>query len=108
MMVALHLGGQRPQQLLRLEWGDVGLGARELVLYDGKGRRQQPRVHRLPLSYPVRAILKRRSAVAPYERPVFVGAHRSTPMHVVADISAALVQQGLAFEPFEARDIRRT
>jgi integrase len=108
LMLALYLGGQRIEQLLRLEWGDVDLAARELVLYDGKGRRVQARVHPLPLSYPVLAILTRRSALAPYDRRVFVTAHPTTLTHTVADISAALVSQGLVYEPFELRDIRRT
>jgi integrase len=108
LTVALYLGGQRIEQLLRLEWGDVDIGARELVLYDGKGRRVHARVHPLPLSYPVRAILKRRSALAPYDRRVFVTAHPTTLTHTVADISAALVGRGLVYEPFELRDIRRT
>jgi hypothetical protein len=50
------------------------------------------------------AILQRRSALAQYERRVFV----TTLTHVVGNISAAMVEAREAREPFELRDIRRT
>jgi integrase len=106
--VALYLGGQRPMQLLRLEWADVDLGAAEMTLYDGKGRRAQARAHVLPLTSVPLAILQRRNVLAPYEARVFATAHPSTLTHAVADISAALVHEGIAREPFELRDLRRT
>lgn len=44
----------------------------------------------------------------PYEPRVFVGAHPTSLSHAVTDISEALIKQGLVYEPFELRDIRRT
>jgi integrase len=108
LTVALYLGGQRPMQLLRLEWADVHLGAAEVTLYDGKGRRPQARAHVLPLTSVPLAILQRRSVLAPFEPRAFATAHPSTLTHAAAEISAALVHKGIAREPFELRDIRRT
>ena len=50
ILLSLFLGGQRSAQLVRLKPGDVDLNAREITLYDGKGARQNPRTHRLPLT----------------------------------------------------------
>jgi integrase len=108
LTAALYLGGQRPTQLLRLKWADVDLGAREVTLYDGKGRRVQARPHVLPLTPLPLAILQRRSSLAAIEPRVFATAHPTTLTKVVGDISAALAHEGIAREPFELRDLRRT
>ena len=50
ILLSLYLGGQRTAQLIRLKPNDVDLEAGELTLYDGKGNRQVPRVHLLPLT----------------------------------------------------------
>ncbi len=57
LKLALLLGGQRAAQLLRLRRADVDLQGGTLRLYDGKGRRKQPRVHELPLTADALAIL---------------------------------------------------
>ena len=46
-LIALYAGGQRISQLLR---GSVSLDGSGLVLMDGKGRRAQPRLHRIPIA----------------------------------------------------------
>ena len=49
LRLALYAGGQRIAQLLRARLRDWDPEAKTLLLYDGKGRRQQPRPHLLPL-----------------------------------------------------------
>lgn len=51
----LLLGGQRVQQLARLTAADVN--GETLQLVDRKGKREEPRIHLLPLTKPVRAEL---------------------------------------------------
>ncbi|WP_153144908.1 integrase family protein [Dechloromonas sp. H13] len=46
-LIALYAGGQRISQLLR---GSVSLDGSVLILMDGKGRRTQPRLHRIPIT----------------------------------------------------------
>ncbi len=46
-LIALYAGGQRISQLLR---GSVSLDGSALILMDGKGRRVQPRLHRIPIT----------------------------------------------------------
>ena len=46
-LIALYAGGQRISQLLR---GSVSLDGSALILMDGKGRRVQPRLHRIPIA----------------------------------------------------------
>jgi integrase len=58
LLIGLLLGAQRPEQLLRLKVSDVDLPAQVLRLYDGKGRRKQPREHELPLTDQAMSILK--------------------------------------------------
>lgn len=45
-LIALYAGGQRITQLLR---GTVSLDGSALILMDSKGRRAQPRLHRIPI-----------------------------------------------------------
>ncbi len=46
-LIALYAGGQRLSQLLR---ASVALDGSALILMDGKGRRTQPRLHRIPIA----------------------------------------------------------
>ena len=48
LLLSLALGGQRPAQLLQATAADLDDGI--IQLHDAKGRRQQPRVHVLPLT----------------------------------------------------------
>jgi len=47
--LAVLLGGQRCQQLLRVKVLNVDLDAATIRLFDGKGNRETPRLHLLPL-----------------------------------------------------------
>ena len=49
-LLSMHLGGQRTAQLLRALTGDVDLTGRTITLRDKKGKREQARVHVLPLT----------------------------------------------------------
>lgn len=62
LLVALLTGGQRPTQLLRASRGDVDLGARTIMLRDGKGRRRVARLHVLPLEPEALALVRGRGA----------------------------------------------
>lgn len=46
-LIALFAGGQRVAQLLR---ASVALDGKTLLIMDGKGRRTQPRLHRIPIN----------------------------------------------------------
>lgn len=56
--LALVLGGQRPQQVLRLPRADVDMEAALVTLLDPKGRRSTPRRHTLPLGRDAAALMK--------------------------------------------------
>ncbi|MBS0426665.1 MAG: integrase family protein [Proteobacteria bacterium] len=124
LMLQIALGGQRFQQMLRAEWkdlrpaswheGNTEVDGRTLTLYDPKGRRAQPRPHALPvapdgLAQPVLAEL---ATITPAPGPIFASGEATmrheTLSAAVADISAAMVADGTASEPFRASDIRRT
>ena len=50
LLLSLVLGGQRPEQLLRVTVTDIDLDDGIIQLRDAKGRRQQPRLHVLPVT----------------------------------------------------------
>ena len=113
VLLSLHLGGQRSAQLVRLKPADVDLAARVLTLYDGKGARQIPRVHRLPLTESAAAIVERllkQNGEKPFLITLNGKVHvrTETLSEVITAISAALVAEKIAREPFELRDLRRT
>jgi integrase len=108
LTVALYLGGQRIDQLLRLTWAQVDLSGATVTLFDPKERRDQPREHVLPLTTVPLGILKRRHQLAAFHRRVFATATSSAMGRRVAKISAALTEARIARSPFELRDIRRT
>jgi hypothetical protein len=56
--LAALLGGQRPTQLLRARVVDFDAERETLMLFDGKGRRTQPREHLLPLTGAALPIVK--------------------------------------------------
>lgn len=113
VLLSLYLGGQRSAQLVRLKPGDVDLGAREVTLFDAKGARQNPRVHRLPLTDRAAEIVGRlidTNGDKPFLITLNGKVHvrTETLSAVVTDISAAMVKDRTAREPFELRDLRRT
>lgn len=58
LQLALLLGGQRIAQIVRLTRADIDLSAGFLTLRDPKGKREQPRVHELPITSAAMAILR--------------------------------------------------
>jgi integrase len=111
LLALLHLGGQRPAQLLRSRPADVDLSAATLTLFDPKGSRHEPRRHVLPLTKDAAAILKRRvDAKGEYlfssdgKRALRV----ETLSVLVTEIATAMVKEKKAREAFTMRDLRRT
>lgn len=113
VLLTLYLGGQRSAQLVRLKPGDVDIEAAMLTLYDPKGSRQQPRVHRLPLTARAAGIVKS-LLEANADKPFLitlngkVHVRTETLSEVVTSIAAKMVTDKTAREPFELRDLRRT
>jgi integrase len=113
VQLALLLGGQRPQQLLRLRSIEVDLSLGTITLYDGKGARRQPRRHVLPLVKEASAILERRLGETPAEVPLFSTDGRTqmrieTLTVLIRRISREMVKAKEAREAFQLRDLRRT
>ncbi|MGA8147287.1 MAG: tyrosine-type recombinase/integrase [Gallionellaceae bacterium] len=113
ILLTLYLGGQRSAQLVRLKPGDVDMSAREITLYDGKGARQNPRVHKLPLTERAAVIVKRLLDLNG-DKPFLitlngkVHVRTETLSAVVTGICAEMMKEKTAREPFELRDLRRT
>lgn len=111
--VCICMGGQRPTQLLRLRRTEVDLSAQIITLYDPKGRRQQPRLHVVPLTKRASQILERRIVDLTGNAPVFStdgrsGLDRGTLTNYVTAIADDMVKAKEAHEHFTLRDIRRT
>ncbi len=115
LRLALLLGGQRLQQLLRVEAADVDVDALVITLRDGKGARKQPRIHALPLCDDALSIvtpLIERARATP-SRLLFSndgrrGVTLETLSTAVHSICAVMVKAGTASAPFQMRDLRRT
>ena len=113
LMLALLAGGQRMAQLLRARVADWDQGAQTLRLWDGKGKRADPREHLLPLgpraAALVEGLIQRARERSDDPNPsLFLSTGKaqvveSTPGKRVSGIAASM--KG---EPFDLRDIRRT
>lgn len=114
LSVCFMLGGQRPAQLLRARPASVDLSGQTLTLLDGKGSRDEPREHIVPLTKKPLAILRRLLEELPDGAPVLFtndgkrALRPETVSELVTEISAAMVKAKESREPFELRDIRRT
>lgn len=121
LLLAIHLGGQRPSQLLRARLVDLDLEARTLTLSDPKGAREQARVHMLPLTdtclKTLRRLAERSKAFSQdlYGRsqPLFSTSGKTllrieTVSAQVNEIVNVMLAAGEIRERFELRDIRRT
>ena len=116
---ALLLGGQRPTQLLRCARGDADLAARTLTLRDGKGRRDVPRLHVLPMAPMVHALIAARGE-GKADAPLFSGdGKRATRIETCEEYATAILaamaddarlRDAKALGPGQAqlRDVRRT
>lgn len=124
LLLALYAGGQRMAQLLRAKVGDFDPDTATLRLWDGKGKRAQPREHLLPLAPHAAglvAVLVARAKAQEAERgraegrsPALTGlwlfsTHGRVAMtpETVSN-RAAEICAGIGGEPFTLRDIRRT
>jgi len=121
LRLGMLLGGQRFAQLVRAAPAQVDVDERTITLFDIKGARKQPRVHRLPLTDRAAVIVKpwldRAIGEADDDTeaaPFIFTTNRKVPIRVetvsgvVTDISAAMVKAKTARAPFTLRDIRRT
>lgn len=113
--VQLLTGGQRWQQLLRATVHDFDAQSGTLTLHDPKGRREQPRMHVVPLPAQALQIVKARAKMAGALDTEWLftsdgKAHmaESTPAAVLRAISEAMVADGKATAPFLPSDLRRT
>ncbi len=105
----LLTGAQRLEQLLRATRSD--LVEEGLILWDRKGRRQQPRQHLIPLIAPARLALAAMKGRGRYLVSIDggrSGLHPSTLWRYVAHVADALVEQGLVQARFSPADLRRT
>jgi integrase len=109
LKLALYAGGQRMAQLLRAKISDYDPEANTLRIWDGKGKRETPREHILPLGPKAAAIVDNLCTQAEKTDSNFLFASRGstvypgTPGKRVREISALM-----GGEPFDLRDIRRT
>ena len=124
LLLALYAGGQRMAQLLRAKVGDFDQDTATLRLWDGKGKRTQPREHLLPLAPHAAgmvAALVERAKARETDRakqegraPELAGlwlfsTHCRVAMNPeTVSNRAAEVCAGIGGEPFNVRDIRRT
>ena len=115
LLLSLYLGGQRPTQLLRVTPADVDLtpdgGA--IRIQDGKGARQTPRLHILPLTGTTRQIvveLLEVNAKSEYLMSNSQDTHVlvETASKGVTEVSKALKKSEKIKSTFKMSDIRRT
>lgn len=110
--LALILGGQRIEQLLRVSAADIDLVAGTVRLLDPKGHRSQPRVHLLPVPAEAKPIIEALIKKNPKAPSIFSISGDSVPH--LADVSravsgiAATLHGDQVGERFCLRDVRRT
>jgi integrase len=113
LVLGVLLGGQRPQQLLRVVAKDVDLDERTVTLRDPKGRRRTPRLHVLPLTDLAADVFEDLLAITA-EAPSVFSAHGKAAVRLetlsehVRRISDNLLAAGKIKAPFRLGDIRRT
>ena len=115
MRLDILLGGQRALQLLRATTKSVDLEENTLLLFDGKGRREQPRLHLLPLlplarREVIELMAQSKALGSPYLFPNTTGRKAldsSMISDFVHDLSHELVKAD-RIGPFSFQDVRRT
>lgn len=126
LLVGLYLGGQRIEQLLRVQSLNIDLdgypvtdlegnqiNVKTVTLYDPKGRRAKPREHLLPLFGEAESLINALRAAHPSSRWVFTSNGKTptganTLSHAVHEISEALLAAKILEKGFRLADIRRT
>ncbi len=108
-------GGQRPQQMARATVQDFDANDGTLLLWDGKGKRQQARAHLLPLAGEAKAhigVMAERARLLGTD--LLFSDEGKTPVRLpsigkwVANRCAAWVAAGDLPAAFQAKDLRRT
>jgi len=116
LRLAVLLGGQRCQQLLRVRVNDVDLDGGVILLLDPKGRRSNPREHRLPLLGSALAEVQwliqhahdvESSLLFPSVKPTITVA-LGTVSGLVTAIRKTMQSSGAATAQFQFSDLRRT
>lgn len=102
--LAIMLGGQRPQQLLRVKRSDVDLDAKMLKILDPKGRRTQARIHTLPILPQTLPYFKTLLAYTPDAEFLFTNDGKR-PVSIDT-LSSAVTQ--ISEGAYQLRDLRRT
>ena len=114
--VSTLLGGQRALQLLRCTTDSVDLTEGTITLLDGKGNRQLPRVHLLPVAHGVRKEIKWLLQHSKNLGCPFLFAGRARDKHLregpvskaVLALSRRLQASGAFKASFKYADLRRT
>jgi integrase len=111
-MLHVITGGQRQKQLSRVTWADVDRDAPSFTIWDGKGRRSQPRRHIVPLLPQALEAMDAIGGSGPYAFSCNGG---ESPMndtylpYIVTGICEKMGKAGeLEGEPFTAGTIRAT
>jgi integrase len=115
LRLAVLLGGQRFNQLLRARVADFDADAGTLTLFDPKGRRSTPRRHVLPCPATALALLERRAEVAAaLETDLLFPAANGEPVTTntvskfLQDVRKAMLAAKEIRADFELKDLRRT
>lgn len=109
LKLALYAGGQRMAQLLRAEVKHYDAEAKTLLLFDPKGKRQEPRAHLLPLAPVAAGIVAKLAKRAKREDSTLLFSSRGSVVHWATPGKRVKEIAGqLNGEPFDLRDIRRT
>lgn len=102
LKVALYAGSQRMAQLVRAKVSDYMADSGTLRLYDGKGKRQFPREHLIPMAPKGKAIIDELVTGRPAEALIFNISPRTAGNRLSEICNAMKVEQ------FDLRDVRRT
>ena len=116
LRLCILLGGQRAEQVVSIKTTNVDLEAGTVLLFDGKGQREEPRQHLLPLLpqalEEVRWLVSYASSVdSPYLLP---GSRQGTALNAnsiskeVLLIRRNMEEEGPSLEHFAFIDFRRT
>lgn len=114
--LSLLLGGQRYEQLLRVELKAIDLAAGTIKLIDTKGRRKSPRRHVLPILPAARGEVEWLIDRANARGSTWLFVSESSDEHMDSNLasklirrySASMVAAGQAVEAFQLSDLRRT
>lgn len=104
MLLQIYLGGQRPAQLFRVTPADVDLDRGTITQHDGKGKRQHPRAHVLPLTVKTRQWIEQLLALNADAPGIFSTDGKST----IWPETASGVAHAIGGGAYRLGDVRRT